>query len=385
MAYEHLDAIEKLDIGHNPKVVLIWLARRANADGEAWPSYADIGCALCLSASSVSRAMRVLTDLGIIVRVGTMGRGIGRFRLVTQTYVQQTSITGRYVIRRPTDVTENGLTRQADFLTYQADIRKASKEREEGEEDARPPTPPLPPASNTDQNGPINTRPQEADGMILRQLGCVIDDPDPTRQAALRAEWTRETKGLTQDQIHRVIDAYDQGVGFPSEFRAARRDYEDKHGLLNKPAQPSPFEAGEDGAAKARRQAREAEVLAYNRSAAGQARTAIIFARVTRDRVGEEKSAESAPAPRQSAVPSLAELLGEDEPETDSRLAPELVALISAETTPEQLSSWQELCRLHGTPMVVGATAKARPADRRPDLIAIHCQRLAKLRTGLQS
>lgn len=61
-----LDFLYKMDLPHRAKSVYIYLADRANADGECWPAIPTIARELKLSQSTVRRALQDLRKAGLL-------------------------------------------------------------------------------------------------------------------------------------------------------------------------------------------------------------------------------------------------------------------------------------------------------------------------------
>ena len=61
-----LDFLYKMDLPHRAKSVYIYLADRANKDGECWPAIPTIARDLRLSQSTVRRALHDLRIAGLI-------------------------------------------------------------------------------------------------------------------------------------------------------------------------------------------------------------------------------------------------------------------------------------------------------------------------------
>ena len=61
-----LDFLYRMDIPHRAKSVYIYLADRANKDGECWPAIPTIARDLRLSQSTVRRALHDLRTAGLI-------------------------------------------------------------------------------------------------------------------------------------------------------------------------------------------------------------------------------------------------------------------------------------------------------------------------------
>lgn len=60
------DFIYKLDLPHRAVAVYVYLADRANKNGECWPAIPTIAQELSLSQSSIRRALRDLRKEGLI-------------------------------------------------------------------------------------------------------------------------------------------------------------------------------------------------------------------------------------------------------------------------------------------------------------------------------
>lgn len=56
----------KMDLPHRAKSVYIYLADRANKDGQCWPAIPTIACELKLSQSTVRRALQDLRKAGLL-------------------------------------------------------------------------------------------------------------------------------------------------------------------------------------------------------------------------------------------------------------------------------------------------------------------------------
>lgn len=56
----------KMDLSHRAKSVYIYLADRANKDGQCWPAIPTIACELKLSQSTVRRALQDLRKAGLL-------------------------------------------------------------------------------------------------------------------------------------------------------------------------------------------------------------------------------------------------------------------------------------------------------------------------------
>lgn len=61
-----LDFLYRMDLPHRAKSVYIYLADRANKDGECWPAIPSIACELKLSQSTVRRALQDLRKAGLL-------------------------------------------------------------------------------------------------------------------------------------------------------------------------------------------------------------------------------------------------------------------------------------------------------------------------------
>ena len=61
-----LDFLYRMDLPHRAKSVYIYLADRANKDGECWPAIPTIARDLRLSQSTVRRALHDLRTAGLI-------------------------------------------------------------------------------------------------------------------------------------------------------------------------------------------------------------------------------------------------------------------------------------------------------------------------------
>lgn len=61
-----LDFLYRMDLPHRAVAVYIYLADRANQNGECWPAIPTIAADLKLSQSTVRRALRDLRQSGLI-------------------------------------------------------------------------------------------------------------------------------------------------------------------------------------------------------------------------------------------------------------------------------------------------------------------------------
>ena len=61
-----LDFLYRMDLPHRAKSVYIYLADRANKDGECWPAIPTIARELKLSQSTVRRALQDLRKAGFL-------------------------------------------------------------------------------------------------------------------------------------------------------------------------------------------------------------------------------------------------------------------------------------------------------------------------------
>lgn len=61
-----LDFLYRMDLPRRAKSVYIYLADRANKDGECWPAIPTIACELKLSQSTVRRALQDLRKAGLL-------------------------------------------------------------------------------------------------------------------------------------------------------------------------------------------------------------------------------------------------------------------------------------------------------------------------------
>ena len=61
-----LDFLYKMDLPHRAKSVYIYLADRANKDGQCWPAIPTIARELKLSQSTVHRALQDLRKAGLL-------------------------------------------------------------------------------------------------------------------------------------------------------------------------------------------------------------------------------------------------------------------------------------------------------------------------------
>lgn len=61
-----LDFLYRMDLPHRAKSVYIYLADRANKDGECWPAIPTIACELKLSQSTVRRVLQDLRKAGLL-------------------------------------------------------------------------------------------------------------------------------------------------------------------------------------------------------------------------------------------------------------------------------------------------------------------------------
>ena len=61
-----LDFLYRMDLPHRATSVYIYLADRANKDGECWPAIPTIACELKLSQSTVRRALQDLRKAGLL-------------------------------------------------------------------------------------------------------------------------------------------------------------------------------------------------------------------------------------------------------------------------------------------------------------------------------
>jgi len=61
-----LDFLYRSDLPHRARAVYIYLADRANRNGECWPAIPTIAKELRLSQSTVRRALRDLREAGLI-------------------------------------------------------------------------------------------------------------------------------------------------------------------------------------------------------------------------------------------------------------------------------------------------------------------------------
>ena len=64
--YEKLQSIGIMELPHRAVAVYIYLADRANKDGECWPAIPTIAAELKLSQSTVHRALRDLRKAGLL-------------------------------------------------------------------------------------------------------------------------------------------------------------------------------------------------------------------------------------------------------------------------------------------------------------------------------
>ncbi len=62
-----LDKLYKSDVPHRAVAVYLYLADRANREGQCWPAIPTIADELHLSVSTVKRALRDLRGAGLII------------------------------------------------------------------------------------------------------------------------------------------------------------------------------------------------------------------------------------------------------------------------------------------------------------------------------
>lgn len=62
-----LDKLYKADVSHRAVAVYLYLADRANREGQCWPAIPTIARELKLSVSTVRRAIRDLRGAGLII------------------------------------------------------------------------------------------------------------------------------------------------------------------------------------------------------------------------------------------------------------------------------------------------------------------------------
>lgn len=117
----------------------------------------------------------------------------------------------------------------------------------------------------------------------LRSHRCKVDDENPEEQARLRAEWKRDTAGLSPEQIGEILDGAQIPVRYPSDFRTAREHWAMATGWKPAAAAAPSIYADEDDAKKLARQKRDAELAAWHQSPEGKAERKRIFAQVPRD------------------------------------------------------------------------------------------------------
>ena len=80
---EAMKTVPVADASLGCRLVLMWLSYRANDEGQAWPSQADIANATGISSRQVRRAIKRLLGNGCLVAMGNKQRGIVLYGVMT--------------------------------------------------------------------------------------------------------------------------------------------------------------------------------------------------------------------------------------------------------------------------------------------------------------